>query len=64
MTGQFSDISKTEKEIDKKKGIEIGLKLLDDRRMFLRKTKLYQMTLEKNKQKYLKLFDNPEKIEL
>jgi len=63
MSGQFSDISKTEKEIDKKKGIEIGLKLLDDRRMFLRKTKIYQMKLKKKREQYIKLFNKPETIE-
>jgi len=63
MSGQFSDISTTEKELNKKKGIEIGLKLLENRKNFLKKTKLYQMKLNKNKERYIELFNNPEKIE-
>lgn len=61
----FSDLSKVEAELNRKRGIAIGQRLESARMNFLKNTTVSKMIGSKVKQeKYIKLFNTPEKLDL
>jgi hypothetical protein len=56
--GTFKDIGKAIEDVSYRQGFERGVTIQNDRRNFLKNTKLWQMKLLSKKKIYQELFDN------